>query len=53
MTLEQDGDLVRLTQCPFCHEGLRDVDPARHLAACTEFRAAWGLDAPDPRQEGA
>lgn len=53
MTLEQDGDHVRLVECPFCSADLRRGDPARHLAECEDAEEQLLDDEPHGQRGGA
>lgn len=58
MTLERDGDTVRLVECPFCGTDFgagedfatrnRQTGPAKHLESCDAFHRAMDVDPDDP-----
>jgi hypothetical protein len=57
MPLEQDGDIIRMVECPFCDADLRDEAPAEHLKDCEEFQRSAGgtpgsVDVPDTHTDG-
>lgn len=54
MPLEQDGDIVRMVECPFCDADLRDEPSADHLKECEEFhRAAGDVEPRDCTRDGS
>lgn len=46
MPLKQDGDIIRMTECPFCGADLEGKPVAPHLEDCEDFYRECGVEPP-------